>query len=213
MDALIGFPKTWGHDLLLVRADKWRHEHAAHFLLRDYQILDRWHAELALNEIARDRGGLRFLYELRPNLLYPFYPTHTPANGYEQEQENRRCLKELIEKLGLRHSPRGKPPEFARFYVCRRNRRIYATPSLPLPMPAPSKQPESSDPSPDLDWVTIQFVDDAGVPMANETYEVTLADGSTQTGTLDANGLGQLSGIVAGSCAVSFPGFKPRLAG
>jgi hypothetical protein len=65
----------------------------------------------------------------------------------------------------------------------------------------------------ELDWVTIQFVDDAGVPMANETYEVTLADGSTQRGTLDADGLGELSGIVAGSCAVSFPGFKPRLAG
>jgi hypothetical protein len=66
---------------------------------------------------------------------------------------------------------------------------------------------------PELDWVTIQFVDDAGVPMANETYEVTLADGSTQTGTLDADGLGELSGIVTGSCRVSFPGFKPRLAG
>jgi hypothetical protein len=66
---------------------------------------------------------------------------------------------------------------------------------------------------PEVHWVTIQFVDDAGVPMANETYEVTLADGSTQTGTLDADGLGELSGIVAGSCRVSFPGFKPRLAG
>jgi hypothetical protein len=42
---------------------------------------------------------------------------------------------------------------------------------------------------------------------------VTLSDGSTREGSLDGNGIAYLGGIANGICEVSFPNFKPRLAG
>jgi hypothetical protein len=84
--------------------------------------------------------------------------------------------------------------------------------TVSVPVDTDAIAPDTRMEAQDLDWVDIQFVDDAGEPMANETYEVILADGSTRTGTLDANGVGKLSGIIAGGCAVSFPSFRPRLA-
>jgi hypothetical protein len=63
------------------------------------------------------------------------------------------------------------------------------------------------------EWVEVRFVDDSGEPIANEPYQVTLSDGSTRQGSLDGNGIAYLSGIANGICEVSFPNFKPRLAG
>lgn len=64
-----------------------------------------------------------------------------------------------------------------------------------------------------LDWIRITFVDDNNQPMANEAYKVTLADSSTQSGTLDSNGMTYIPGIAKGVCSVEFPDFKPRQIG
>ncbi|HEY6880952.1 MAG TPA: hypothetical protein VI299_23165 [Polyangiales bacterium] len=78
--------------------------------------------------------------------------------------------------------------------------------------PAPPARSAPRKRMPELDWIALKFVDDAGSPMAGEPYEVTLADGSVQKGQLDAQGCAHLADIEPGDCVVSFPRFKPRLA-
>jgi uncharacterized protein (DUF2345 family) len=93
-------------------------------------------------------------------------------------------------------------------------RRIQSDPaaaqvSEPPPTPAQVKPVRRIRPT---DWVEIRFVDDAGAPLANEPYQIELPDGSIHTGTLDGNGSGFVDGFIPGSCEVSFPSFRPRLA-
>jgi hypothetical protein len=68
-------------------------------------------------------------------------------------------------------------------------------------------QVEERTPPPSLpSWVTIVLVDEAGAPVAEAVYVLTLADGSTHTGVLGATGevvLTELAGGVAYS--LSFP--------
>lgn len=63
-----------------------------------------------------------------------------------------------------------------------------------------------------VEWVEFALVSADGDPIANEPYEVKLADGSTRSGTTDANGMAYLAGIKPGSCEVTFPKFQPRAA-
>lgn len=77
---------------------------------------------------------------------------------------------------------------------------------------APASTPSQLGRAQQTEWVEVRFVDDAGQPIANEPYQVTLADGSIREGSLDENGIAYLAGIVQGICEVRFPGFKPRLA-
>jgi hypothetical protein len=63
---------------------------------------------------------------------------------------------------------------------------------------APASTPSQIRKSQAIDWLEIIFVSDTGEPMANETYEVRLPDGSTQQGVLDENGMAYLNGIVPG---------------
>lgn len=89
-----------------------------------------------------------------------------------------------------------------------RQHRNYARPeskSGPALTPSQLRKAQATD------WLEIAFVSDAGDPMANETYEVRLPDGSVRRGNLDANGMAYLPGIPSGSCAVSFPNFAPRV--
>ena len=54
-------------------------------------------------------------------------------------------------------------------------------------------------------WVEISLVGEDGQPIPNEKYKVTLPDGSTEEGTLDANGVGRVEGFEKGACKVTFP--------
>jgi hypothetical protein len=78
--------------------------------------------------------------------------------------------------------------------------------------PAPAATPSQLNRTKQTEWVEVRFVDDAGQPIANEPYQVTLTDGSVREGSLDGNGIAYLAGIVQGICEVRFPGFKPRIA-
>lgn len=63
----------------------------------------------------------------------------------------------------------------------------------------------------EFSWVAVRLVGLDGQPLAGITYELTLADGSTESGTTDANGEGRHEGIVRGSCIVTFQGLEPTL--
>jgi len=54
-------------------------------------------------------------------------------------------------------------------------------------------------------WIEIELLDEEGEPVAGETYEIALPDGSVASGTLDEKGFARVDGIDPGSCKVSFP--------
>lgn len=60
-------------------------------------------------------------------------------------------------------------------------------------------------------WVAVRLLGLDGEPLSGIDYELTLADGSVQTGTTDANGEGRHDGIVRGSCIVTFQGLSAAL--
>lgn len=54
-------------------------------------------------------------------------------------------------------------------------------------------------------WIEIQLFDMQKQPAAAEPYSITLPDGSTREGTLDAKGRARIDGIPEGNCVVRFP--------
>ncbi len=55
-------------------------------------------------------------------------------------------------------------------------------------------------------WIEIELVDEAGQPVPNERYEITMPDGTTiATGSLDENGLARVAVSEPGTCQINFP--------
>jgi hypothetical protein len=54
-------------------------------------------------------------------------------------------------------------------------------------------------------WIAIELVDDEGKPVAGESYQITLPDGTNVQGTLDDKGRAKVSGFDPGSCKITFP--------
>jgi hypothetical protein len=67
------------------------------------------------------------------------------------------------------------------------------------------------EPEQEHSWVAVRLYGLDGAPLSGIDYELTLSDGSTETGTTDANGEGRHEGIVRGSCIVTFQGLEPVL--
>jgi hypothetical protein len=70
-----------------------------------------------------------------------------------------------------------------------------------------SDQPASqaSAPCQKKTWIGIELKDSEGKPVPNEPYEITLPDGTKQTGTLDDQGAAGAQEIDPGSCQIRFP--------
>lgn len=71
------------------------------------------------------------------------------------------------------------------------------------PTNAVPRKPEAEEPT--KSWIEIELLDDKGKPVAGEAYKIQLPDGSTVSGSLDANGRARVDGIDPGSCQVTFP--------
>jgi hypothetical protein len=54
-------------------------------------------------------------------------------------------------------------------------------------------------------WVEIAMVDQEGMPVPGQAYEITLPDATVVQGSTDAKGRGRVDGIDAGNCRVTFP--------
>ena len=63
----------------------------------------------------------------------------------------------------------------------------------------------ASDETVETDTLDLICIDADGGPAANVPYEVSLADGSTRKGNLDADGKAQLTGLPPGSATVDYP--------
>ncbi len=73
----------------------------------------------------------------------------------------------------------------------------------------PRLRPTVVDP-PVKTWVAIELLDDAGQPVANEKYVVTVPEGVVKSGTLDATGRARITDIDPGMCKISFPELDRR---
>jgi len=74
--------------------------------------------------------------------------------------------------------------------------------------PAPPCGSKSKKASPDpkkKTFIEIEMVDEEGNPVADESYEVTLADGSVTDGSLDDKGQARIEGLDPGNCQITFP--------
>jgi LysM repeat protein len=87
-----------------------------------------------------------------------------------------------------------------------------ATPLPPVAPPAPTrKPPQRTVPT---SWIKLQFLDDLDAkPVARVTATLTLPDGTQQYHTSPAEGLIEVAGITAGSCALTSQLNAPRLPG
>lgn len=119
----------------------------------------------------------------------------------------------LSEAVALLTPARGTSAN-QRLVLFRVSRRSFAPDKVALPAAVtPSQLRKVAQPRVEVtDWIEIQFIDDSGAPMASQAYAVTLADGSTREGALDADGLAYLAGIPSGVCEISFPGFAAHVA-
>jgi hypothetical protein len=54
-------------------------------------------------------------------------------------------------------------------------------------------------------FIQIELVDEEGNPVAGESYEISLPDGSVVDGSLDDKGQARIEGIDPGSCQITFP--------
>ena len=59
-------------------------------------------------------------------------------------------------------------------------------------------------------WIEISLVGMEGQPMPNERYMITLPDGSTHEGRLNAHGYAEYYGINSGTCQIWFPDLNKR---
>ena len=72
--------------------------------------------------------------------------------------------------------------------------------------PGQQQDPSNHDPDPDKPhWIEVELVDEAGKPVAGESVQVTLPDGSIAGGTTDEKGLRRIDGIDPGTCRITFP--------
>lgn len=79
------------------------------------------------------------------------------------------------------------------------------------PVPAHPREPPGSGAAAgpnagrEKTWIEIVLMDEAGNPVASESYRLVLPDGTVQTGKLDDKDRARVEGIDPGSCQVSFP--------
>jgi type VI secretion system secreted protein VgrG len=70
----------------------------------------------------------------------------------------------------------------------------------------PHKPPESEEEKKTKTaWIEIEMVDEADKPVPGAAYQITLPDGSVDSGTLDQKGWARVEGFEPGSCKVTFP--------
>ena len=80
-----------------------------------------------------------------------------------------------------------------------------ASPAPSPAAPAPTHDPHADENKEKKNWVAVEFVDEAGQPVAGEVFEIKLPDGSVYTGTTDEKGQARVDHIDPGSVDISFP--------
>lgn len=68
----------------------------------------------------------------------------------------------------------------------------------------PGLDPGGED-DPTKTWIEIELLDEDGLPIPGEAYEIHLPDGRLASGTLDENGFARIEGIDPGDCTIHYP--------
>lgn len=86
---------------------------------------------------------------------------------------------------------------------------VWSTSAAEADAPPPATRTSAPD---EHTWVAIELVDDdvPPRPVPYARYRLTLPDGSTREGSLDAMGLARVTGIDPGTCQVTFPEYDAR---
>lgn len=77
--------------------------------------------------------------------------------------------------------------------------------TTPLQDEEAAKAEQAPPPPEEKHFIEIELVDDEGKPVANERWFVELPDGSTKSGSTNANGYARIDGVDPGTAKVSFP--------
>jgi hypothetical protein len=62
-----------------------------------------------------------------------------------------------------------------------------------------------SEETPATTWIELELMDASGNPVPNESYKITMPDGSIKYGRLDRKGTARIEKLQPGSCQVTFP--------
>jgi type VI secretion system secreted protein VgrG len=111
-------------------------------------------------------------------------PADTAALRAEQQKSNKG-------KYGTTKAPPHKPDP------------ALVAQQAPLPE-GPAGQPPAQE-EPETTWIEIELVDCDDNPIAGESYEIELPDGSVAAGTTDEKGLARVVGFEPGDCKITFP--------
>ncbi len=82
--------------------------------------------------------------------------------------------------------------------------------SVQQPALVPKLEPKPKPETKEKTWIEIVLVDQDEKPVAGEAYRLTLPDGATRSGNLDAQGFARVDGIESGPCDVRFPKIDGR---
>ena len=65
--------------------------------------------------------------------------------------------------------------------------------------------PQEMEPETETTWIEVKLVDAEMEPVANVRYQLTLPDGSSREGKLDAEGFARQDNVPPGMCKLAFP--------
>ncbi|HVZ35197.1 MAG TPA: hypothetical protein VG963_22380 [Polyangiaceae bacterium] len=186
------FCHSWGLDYVIVHPWEWTRSREKDPRLRDSEVLDLWHAARALDEFAQDHRGRELLREVAREVLLGFTSALHCPGSYEEQQEDRQMIERLKEEaLGTIFSKPGEPPQFARFYICRRKQVERKPEPLPDPWRDIRKATEEAKRAP-RGFVRVEVANEAGNPVPRLRLEVLLTDGEVLTRFTDDHGQLQL---------------------
>jgi len=150
-------------------------------------------------EIPDDTEVMIYIYEYDQDRVHDFitkFPTRVKQNKIEIEWEyeyhedtDEISTEEEMQEYGKHYNP----PEY--FWVAEVAGRRFG-------------EEQESGLLEFKDWIEIKIVDAEGFPIANADYEIQFADGATQRGSLDADGITMLENIAPGKCKLSLPDFS-----
>lgn len=75
----------------------------------------------------------------------------------------------------------------------------------PAPRKTAKEAPPGGEKQKEKTWVAFEVLDETGKPVAGARYRLTLPDGASREGRLDARGAARVDGIAEGQCVLSFP--------